>query len=165
MSEPTGLDWSHRSCTFQIGEPGRSRIQSPNINTNEIKCCASLLWSLVGPHRIDGLLSSSRNAVITAIAFERTVSSVICPFQLRKIDIFTGNVLNGRIVGFAKCQRAAGIGDHMTSNGHDNASRIPADGNRMIPTRNLNLFFFHVLFSLWNSSDCEDDSAEGTALN
>jgi len=36
LSSPA-LDWSHRSCTFQIGERGRSRIQSPSINANEDK--------------------------------------------------------------------------------------------------------------------------------
>jgi hypothetical protein len=37
-------------------------------------------WILVRPHRVDGLLSSSWNAVVTAIAFVRTVGSVIRPF-------------------------------------------------------------------------------------
>ena len=58
---------------------------------------------LIRPHGIDGLLSASGNAVVIAIAFIRTVGSVIRPFQLGKIDIFTGNVLNGRIVRFPKC--------------------------------------------------------------
>ena len=69
---------------------------------------------LVRPYGIDGLLSSSGKAVVIAIAFIGTVGSVIRPFQLSKIDIFTWNVLDGRIVGFAKCQRVAGIGDHAT---------------------------------------------------
>ena len=91
---------------------------------------------LVRPHGIDGLLSSSGNAVVIAIAFVRTVGSVIGPFQLRKIDIFTWNVLNGRIVGFAKCQGIASIGNHTARNGYDNASRIALDRNRMIWTWN-----------------------------
>ena len=49
---------------------------------------------------------------------------MIRPFQLSKIDIFTWNVLDGRIVGFAKRQRVAGIGNHTARNGYDNASRI-----------------------------------------
>src|SRR6266404_1174710 len=56
---------------------------------------------LVRPHRIDGLLSASGNAVVIAIAFVRTVSGVIGPFQLRKINVLTWNVLNGRIRRFA----------------------------------------------------------------
>src|SRR4029077_3465343 len=39
-------------------------------------------WLLVRPHHIDGLLSSGRDAVVTAVAFIRTVGSVIRPFQL-----------------------------------------------------------------------------------
>ena len=58
---------------------------------------------LVRPHGIDGLLSTSRNTVVTAIAFIWAVGGVIGPFQLGKIDIFPGNVLNGWIVRFAKC--------------------------------------------------------------
>src|SRR5713101_2975279 len=99
---------------------------------------------LVRPHRIDGLLSSSGNAVVIAIALVRTVRSVIGPFQLRKIDIFTRNVLNGRIVRFPKRHGVAGIGNRMPRNGHDNASGIPLDRNRMIRAWNSNLFFFHV---------------------
>src|SRR5947209_17529610 len=99
---------------------------------------------LIHPYGIDGLLSSSGNAVVTTLAFIRTVGTVIGPFQLRKIHVLTWNVLNGRIVGFAKCQRVAGIGDHATRDRYYDASWIPLDGNRMIWTRKLNLFFFHV---------------------
>src|ERR1700730_4274396 len=56
---------------------------------------------LVGPNRIDGLLSSGGNAVVMAIAFVRTVRCVIRAFQLGKINVFTWNVLNGRIRRFA----------------------------------------------------------------
>src|SRR5436190_8901157 len=56
----------------------------------------------IRPHGIDGLLSSSGNAVVIAIALIRTVGSVIGPFQLRKIHVLTWNVLNGRIVRFPK---------------------------------------------------------------
>ena len=63
----------------------------------------SRIWVLVRPHGIDGPLSSNGNAVVIAIAFIRAVGDVICPFQLGKIDIFRGNVLNGRVVRFAKC--------------------------------------------------------------
>ena len=65
---------------------------------------------LVRPHRIDGFLSSSRNAVVTAVTFIRTVSCVIRPFQLREIYILTWNVLNSRIVRFAERQGVARIG-------------------------------------------------------
>src|SRR5438105_1426464 len=109
---------------------------------------------LIRPHRMNGLLSSSGNAVVIAIAFIRTVGNVIGPFQLSKIDIFTGNVLNGRIVGFPKCQRVAGVRDHTAHNRHDNASRIALDRNRMIRIWNFDLFFLHVLFLFWYSSDC-----------
>ena len=63
----------------------------------------SRIWVLVRPNSIDGFLSTVGNAVVTAIAFIRAIGSVIGPFQLRKIDIFTRNVLNWRIVCFAKC--------------------------------------------------------------
>src|SRR5437016_9281541 len=102
----------------------------------------------VRPHRIDGLLSSSRNAVVTAIAFVRTVGSVIGPFQLRKIHVLTWNVLNGRIVRFPKRQGIARIGNHPACDRYYDASGIPLDGNRVIWTWNLNLFSFHVLFFL-----------------
>ncbi len=82
---------------------------------------------LIRPHRIDGLLSSGGNAVVTAIAFVRTVGSVVCPFQLGKIDSFTWNVLNGRIVRFAKRQGFASIGHYMARNGYDDPSRIVLD--------------------------------------
>ena len=48
---------------------------------------------LIRPHGIDGLPSSSGNAVVTAIAFIRTVGSVIRPFQLGKINVLTWNVM------------------------------------------------------------------------
>src|SRR5438132_5163092 len=99
---------------------------------------------LIRPHGIDGLLSSSWNAVVIAVAFIRAVGGVIGPFQLGEIDVFTGNVLNGRIVRFAKCQGLASIGNHAACDGDDNASRIALDRNRMLGTRYLNLFLFHV---------------------
>src|SRR5438128_6284818 len=98
---------------------------------------------LVRPHSIDGLLSSTGNAVVTAITFIRTVGGVIRPFQLGKIDIFTRNVLNGRIVRFAKRQGIASIGHNAARNGYDDTSGITLDGNRMIWTWNSDLFFFH----------------------
>ena len=101
---------------------------------------------LVRPHGIDRLLSSGRNAVVTAVAFVRTVGGVIRPLQLGEIHVLTWNVLNGRIRGFVKRQSVAGIGNHMARDGYDNASRIRLDGNRMIWTWNLNLFFFQFRF-------------------
>src|SRR5207244_11254860 len=117
---------------------------------------------LVRPHRIDRLLSSSRNAVVAAIAFIRTVGSVIRPFQLRKIHVLTWNVLNGRIVRFPKRQGIARIGDYPGCGRYYDASWIPLDGNRVIRTRKLNLFFFHVsspfllgaYLMIVRSSDC-----------
>src|SRR5712692_6722516 len=100
---------------------------------------------LVRPHRIDGLLSSSGNAVVIAIAFIRAVGNVIRPFQLGKINVLTWNVLNGRIRRFAERQGVAGIGNHPARNGYDNTSGIALNGNRMIRTWKLNLLFFHVL--------------------
>src|SRR5438034_7966526 len=111
-------------------------------------------WILIRPHGIDGLFSSSGNAVVIAVPFIGTVGSVIRPFQLSKLDIFTWNVLDGRIVGFAKCQRVPGIGDHATRDRYYDASTIMLDRNRMIGTWIFNLFFFHVSSSFWKSSDC-----------
>src|SRR4029077_19492341 len=65
-------------------------------------------------------------------------------FQLGKIDVLTGNVLYGRIRRFAERQRVAGIGNHTARDGHDNASGIALNGNRMIWTWKLDLIFFHV---------------------
>src|SRR6202047_4746032 len=104
---------------------------------------------LVRPRRIDGLLSSSGNAVVIAIAFVRTVGSVLRWFQLGKINILTWNVLNGRIRRFAERQGVAGIGNHTACDGYDNASGIALDGNGMIWIWKLHLLFFHVFgFSL-----------------
>ena len=100
---------------------------------------------LIRPPRIDGLLSSSGNAVVIAIAFIRTVGSVIRPFQLGEMNVLTWNVLNGRIRRFAECQGVAGIGNHTARNGYNNTSGIALDGNRMIWTWKFDLLCFHVL--------------------
>ena len=83
---------------------------------------------LVRPHRVDGLLSSRGNAVVTAIAFVRTVGSVVRSLQLGKINVPTRNVLNGRIRSFAESQGILSIGNHTARNGYDNASGIALDG-------------------------------------
>jgi hypothetical protein len=103
---------------------------------------------LIRPHGVDGLLSSSGNAVVIAIAFIRTVGSVIRPFQLGEINVLTRNVLNGRIRRFAERQGVAGIGNHTARNGHDNTSEIALDGNRMIWTWKPDRLVFHVSISL-----------------
>src|ERR1700730_11184321 len=103
---------------------------------------------LIRPHGVDGLLSSSGNAVVIASAFVRTVGSVIRPFQLGKINVLTWNVLNGRIRRLAQREGVAGIGNHTACDGHDNASGIALDRNRMVWTRKLDLLFFHVSVSL-----------------
>src|SRR6266478_4928146 len=102
---------------------------------------------LIRPDGIDGLPSASGNAVVIAVAFVRTVGRVICPFQLRKINVLAWNVLNGRIVGFAKCQGVAGIGHYPACDRYYDASGIPLDGNRMIWIWKLDLLFFHVSVS------------------
>jgi hypothetical protein len=79
---------------------------------------------------------------------------MIRPFQLGKINALTWNVLDGRIVRFPKRQGVAGIGNHATRDRYYDASTIMLDRNRMIWTWILNLFFFHVSFSFWKSSDC-----------
>src|SRR6202795_4070971 len=104
---------------------------------------------LVRPDSVDGLVSSSGNAVVIAIAFVRTVGSVLRWFQLRKINVLTWNVLNGRIRRFAERQGVAGIGTHTARDGYDNPSGIALDGNGMIEIWKLPLLFFHVFcFSL-----------------
>src|SRR3981189_3771066 len=97
---------------------------------------------LVRRHRTDGLLSSSGNAVIAAIVFVRAVGNVIRPFQLGKINILSWNILNGRIRRFEERQGIAGIGNDAPRRGHDYASGIALDGNRMI--RAWKLLFFHL---------------------
>jgi hypothetical protein len=59
-------------------------------------------WLLVRPHRIDGLLSSSRNTVVTAVAFIRTVSCMIRLLQLGKIHVLAWNIFHRWIVRFAE---------------------------------------------------------------
>jgi hypothetical protein len=44
---------------------------------------------------------------------------VIRPFQLGKINVLGWNVLDGRIVRFAKRQSIAGIGNHTARDGYD----------------------------------------------
>src|ERR1700736_127066 len=102
------------------------------------------IWIFIRPHGIDGLFSSSGNAVVTAIAFIRTVGCVIRPFQLGKSNVLGWNVLNGRIGGFAERQGVAGVGNYTARDGYDNASGIALDGNRVIWTWSLDLLFFHV---------------------
>jgi hypothetical protein len=80
-------------------------------------------WIFVQPDGIDGLLSCGGNAVVIAIAFVWAVGHVIRPFQLGKVNVLNGNVLNGRIRRFAR-QGVAGIGNHTARDGHDNPSGI-----------------------------------------
>src|SRR5712672_2803024 len=110
--------------------------------TLDLRDCRKLI--LVGPHRIDGLLSSGGNTVVTAIAFIGTVRSVIRAFQLGKIYVLTWNVLSGRIRRFAERQSVARLGNHAARDGYDNASGIALNGNRMIWTGKHELLFFHV---------------------
>ena len=69
-----------------------------------------------------------------------------------EIGSFTGNaptpVERGRGVSFHRK-----VGDYAARKGHYDPSGIALNGYWMIRTWNLNLFFFHPLFSLWNSSD------------
>jgi len=59
---------------------------------------------------------------------------VIRPFQLGEINVLTWNVLNGRIRRLAEREGVACIGNHTARDGHDDASRVAFDGNRMIWT-------------------------------
>src|SRR5436309_2934840 len=87
---------------------------------------------LIRPHGIDGLPSSSENAVVIAVAFVRTVGRVICPFQLRKIHVLAWNVLNGRIVRFPKRQGIARIGHYPARDRYYDAIGIRLDGDWVI---------------------------------
>src|SRR5436190_8212564 len=89
-------------------------------------------WILVRPHGIDGLPSSSGNAVVIAVPFIGTVGSVIRPFQLGEINMLTRNILNGRIIRFAECQGVAGIGDHAACDRYYDAIGIRLDGDWVI---------------------------------
>src|SRR4029077_5220353 len=99
------------------------------------------------PHRIDGLLSSRWNAVVTAIPLIRAIGNVIRPFQFGKLNVLGWNVLNGRIPRFAERQGVASIDNDTAHDGHDNASGVAFDGNRMIWTWKLDLPFLHVSVS------------------
>src|SRR5438128_9685330 len=115
------------SLCYFINPVGIERDMLPDLRNSRKRI-------LIRPHRIDGFVSSSENAVVTAIAFIRTVGSVIRPFQLGKIHVLTRNVLNGGVVRFPKRQGVARIGNRMPRNGYDNASRITFDRDRMIWT-------------------------------
>ena len=67
---------------------------------------------------------------------------MIRPFQLGEINILSWNVLNGRIRRLAESEGVARIGNHTARDGHDDASGVALDGNRMIWTWNLDLLFF-----------------------
>ena len=67
---------------------------------------------------------------------------MIRPFQLGKINVLGWNVLDGRLVRFAKRQCNTAIGNHTARYGYDNASRIRLDRNRMIQTRKFDLLCF-----------------------
>jgi hypothetical protein len=73
---------------------------------------------------------------------------VISPLQLGKINVLTWNVLNGWIRRFTERQGVPGIGNHTARDGHHNASGIALDGNRVIWTWKVYLFFFHFSLSL-----------------
>src|SRR5713101_9612516 len=103
-------------CYF-IYPLGIKRDMPPNLRNSRKRI-------LVRPHRIDGLLSSSRNAVVIAIALIRAVGIVVRSFQLGEINILTWNVLNRGILRFAKRQGVAVIGNHTARDGHDNPSGI-----------------------------------------
>ena len=111
---------------------------------------------LVRPDRIYGLLSSSWDTVVIAIAFVRTVGNAIRPFQLRKINILGWNLLNGRIRRFAERQGVAAIGDHPARDEHDNVSGITLDGNRVIWSWKLCLFFLSCFALFFPGSAFEE---------
>src|SRR5438105_838889 len=85
---PGWLTRGWKLLCYLIDSVGVKRDVSLDLRNGRIRI-------LVGPHRVDGLLSSSGNAVVIAIAFIRTVGRVICPFQLSEINVLTRNVLNG----------------------------------------------------------------------
>jgi hypothetical protein len=72
---------------------------------------------------------------------------VIRPFQFGNLNVLGWDVLNRRIRRFAKRQGIARIGNHTARDGHDDASGIALDGNRMIWTWKLDVLFFHVSVS------------------
>src|SRR5207253_3247120 len=140
MIQSVDLSSRWKSLCYLIDPVGIERNMPPDLHNSRKRI-------LVRPHRIDGFLFSSGNAVVIAIAFIRTVGSVICPFQLGKVNVLTWNVLNGRIRRFAERQSISGIGNHAARYGYNNASGIALDGNRMIWTGKLDLLFFHVFVS------------------
>jgi hypothetical protein len=72
---------------------------------------------------------------------------VIRPFQLGEVNILAWNVLNRRIGSFPERERAPRISNHTARGGHDDASEVAFDGNRMIWTWKPDLLFIHVLTS------------------
>jgi hypothetical protein len=76
--------------------------------------------------------------------------------------------LNGRIRRFAESQGRASVGNYTARDGHDNASGVALDGNRMIWTWKLHLLFFSSLGLLfWHAQlfrKCVTCSALGIVL-
>src|SRR6202007_3160964 len=64
----------------------------------------------------------------------------------------SGNVLNGRIRGFAEGEGVARIRYHTARDGHNDPSAVAFDRNRMIRTWKLDLLFVHVFNLLLNAT-------------
>jgi hypothetical protein len=64
---------------------------------------------------------------------------------LGEINVLAWDVLNERIRRFPEREGLACIGNHTARDGHDDATKVVLDGNRMV--WKLDLLFFHVLIS------------------
>src|ERR1700722_2497659 len=77
-------------------------------------------WGLISPHRIDGTIPANRYAVVGRVALVGAIGRMFASRERRHIHIPMGDILNCRIGGLAKCQRAPGVGDDLSANSdHD----------------------------------------------
>src|ERR1700680_5073504 len=89
-------------------------------------------WGLISPHRVQGAIPACRNAVIGSVALVGAIRRVFATRERGHIDIPTGDILNGRIGGFAKRQRIASVGDNLSADCDHNARWVRIDRNGVV---------------------------------
>ena len=99
----------------------------------------------------DHPISIERNParVVVSVA-GRVIADTRNALTLREADYSPVQYIPREDVDLSQLERT----DHATRDRYYDASTIMLDRNRMIGTWILNLFFFHVSFSFWKSSDC-----------
>src|ERR1700692_1709735 len=96
----------------------------------------------VGPDSVDGAISASGNAKVSAVALVGAVGGVVRSLEQRQIHVLARNVLDGRIARLAERQSILRIGHNASSGRHDDAMRVALNRDRMVRARNLDGFGF-----------------------